>query len=88
MKSAPAHAKPLVQAQATSGPEVVQQPKTKPTPVSTVSSNPEQKEYFLPGTTGQGTSHHGSSGQDLPVAQTFSSLFGDSVVTGAYRTPP
>ena len=88
MKSAPAHVKPPVEAQATSGLEVVQQPKTKPIPVHTVSSNPEQKEYFLPGTTGQGTSHPGSSGEDLPVAQPSSSLFGDSAVTGAYCTPP
>ena len=87
MKSAPVHAKPSVQAQATSGPKVVQKPKTKPTPVATVSSNPEQKECFLPGTTGQGPSHPGSSGQVLPVAQPSSSLFGDSALTGAYRTP-
>ena len=78
MKPAPAHVKPPVQAQATSSLEVVQQPKTKPILVHTVSSNPEQKEYFLPG----------SSGEDLPVAQPSSSLFGDSAVTGAYRTPP
>ena len=88
VKSAPVQAKPPVQAQATPGPEVVQKPNTKPTPVSTVFSYPEQKEYFLPGTTGQGTSHPGSSGQALPVAQPSSSLFGDSTVTGAYRTPP
>ena len=66
----------------------MQKPKTKPTPVSAVSSNPEQKEYFLPGTTGQGTSHPSSSGQALPIAQPSSSLFGDLTVTGAYRTPP
>ena len=66
----------------------MQKPKTKPTPASTVASNPEQEEYFLPGTAGQGTSHPGSSGQALPVAQPSSSLFGDSTVTGAYRTPP
>ena len=88
VKSAPVQTKPPVQAQATSGPEVVQKPRTKPTPVSTVSSNPEQKKYFLPGTTGQGISHPSSSGRALPVAQPSSSLFGDSTVTGAYRTPP
>ena len=88
VKSAPVQVKPPVQAQPTPGPEVVQKSKTKPTPVSTVGSNPEQKEYFLPGATGQGTVQPGSSGQDLPVAQGSSSLFGDSTVTGAYRTPP
>ena len=88
VKSAPVQTKPPVQAQATSGPEVVQKPRTKPTPVSTVSSNLEQKKYFLPGTTGQGTSHPSSCGQALPVAQPSSSLFGDSTVTGAYRTQP
>ena len=88
VKSAPVQVKPPVQVQATPGLEVVQKSKTNPTSVSTVASNPEQKEYFLPGTTGQGTVQPGSSGQALPVAQASSSLFGDSTVTGAYRTPP
>ena len=86
VKSASVQVKPPVQAQATSGPEVVQ--KTKPTPVSTVASDPEQKEFFLPGATGQGLAQPSSSGQAPPVVQASSSLFGDSTVTGAYRTPP
>ena len=46
----------------------------------------KKKEYFLPGATGQGLVQPGSSGQAPPVVQA-SSLFGDSTVTGAYRTP-
>ena len=63
VKSAPVQVKPPVQVQATSGPEVVQKTKPKPTPVSTVASDPEQKEFFLPGATGQGLAQPGSSGQ-------------------------
>ena len=88
VKSAPIQVKPPVQAQATSGPEVVQKTKPKPTPVATVASEPEQKTFFLPGATGQGLAQPGSSGQAPPVVQASSSLFGDSTVTGAYRTPP
>ena len=74
VKSAPVQVKPPVQAQSTPGLEVVQTSKTKPTLVSTVASNPEQKEYFLPGPTGQGTVQPGPSGQAPPVAQASSSL--------------
>ena len=88
VKSAPVQFRPSVSAQATSGPEVVQKSKIKARPVSTVASNPEQKEYFLPGATGQGTVQPGSSGQALPGAQVASSLFEAFAVTGAYRTPP
>ena len=88
VKSAPVQVKPPVQAQVTSGPEVVQKLKPKPAPLSTVASDPEQSELFLPGTTGQGFAQPGSSGQAPPVDQTSSSLFGDSTVSDAYRAPP
>ena len=87
VKSAPVQVNPPVQAQATSGPEVVQKAKPKPTPIATVASDLEQQELFLPGATGQGLAQPGSSGQ-APPGQASSSLFGDSTVSGAYRTPP
>ena len=88
VKSAPVQVKPLVQAQVTAGLEVVQKAKPKPTPISTVASDPEQQELFLPGATGQGLAQPGSSGQAPPVDQASSSLFGDSTVSGAYHAPP
>ena len=51
-KSVPVPVIPPVQAQVTSGPEVVPKQKSKPAPLSTVASDPEQSELFLPGTTG------------------------------------
>ena len=66
----------------------MQQTKTKPIPVHTVSSHSEQKEYFLPGTTSQEASHPGSTGQDLSVAQPSTFVFSDSTLTGAYHVPP
>ena len=86
-KSAPVPVKPPVQAQVTSGPEVVQKLKPKPAPLSTVASDPEQSELFLPGTTGQGFAQPGPSSQAPPVDQS-SSLFGNSTASDAYRTPP
>ena len=86
-KSAPVPVKPPVQAQVTSGPEVVQKLKPKPAPLSTVASDPGQSELFLPSATGQGFAQPGSSSQAPPVDQT-SSLFGDSSVSDAYRDPP
>ena len=74
--------------QVTSGPEVVQKLKPKSAPLSTVTSDPEQSELFLPGATCQGFAQPGSSGQAPPVDQTSSSLFGDSTVSDAYRAPP
>ena len=88
MKSALVQVKPPVQAQATSGPEVVHKAKPNPAPIATVASDPEQQELFLPGATGQGLAQPGSSGQAPPVGQASSSLFADSTVSGAYRTPP
>ena len=66
----------------------MQTTKPKPTPASTVASDPEQNNFFLPGATGQGLAQPGSSGQAPAVVQASSSLFGDSTVTGAYHTPP
>ena len=86
-KSVPVPVKPPVQAQVTSGPEVVPKQKSKPAPLSTVASDPEQLELFLPGTTGPSFAQPGPSGQVPPVVQT-SSLFGDSTVSDAYRAPP
>ena len=86
-KSVPVPVKPPVQAQVTSGPEVVPKQKLKPAPLSAVASDPEQSELFLPGTTGPVSAQPGPSGQVPPVVQT-SSLFGDSTVTEAYRAPP
>ena len=63
VKSAPVQVKPPVQAQVTAGPEVVQKAKPKPTPISTLASDPEQQELFLPGATGQGLAQPSSSGQ-------------------------
>ena len=86
-KSAPVPVKPPVQAQVTSGLEVVPKLKPKPAPLSTVASDPEQSELFLPGTTGQGFAQPGPSSQAPPVDQP-SSLFGDSTASDAYRAPP
>ena len=83
VKPTPVHAKPLVQAQATSSP-VVQPAQTKPIPVHTVASHPTPQEYFQPGATGQEALHPGSAGQNLPST----SLFGDSSLTSAYNVPP
>ena len=54
----------------------------------TVSSQSEQREYFLTGPAGQEASHPGSTGQDLSVAKPPTSVFSDSTLTGAYRVPP
>ena len=86
-KSVPVPVKPPVQAQVTSGPEVVPKQKSKPAPLSTGTSDPEQSELFFPGTTGPVSAQPGPSGQVPPVVQT-SSLFGDSTVAEAYRAPP
>ena len=86
-KSVPVPVKPPVQAQVTSGPEVVPKQKSKPAPQSTVTSDPEQSKLFFPGTTGPVSAQPGPSGQVPPVVQT-SSLFGDSTVAEAYRAPP
>ena len=88
VKSAPVPAKPPAQDQVSSGPEVVQKSKSKPAPLSSVGSDPEQSGLFLPGATGQGFAQPGSSGQVPPVDHTVSSLFGDSSVSDAYRAPP
>ena len=48
VKSAPVQVKPPVQAQVSSGPEVVQKLKHKPAPLATVASHPEQSELFFP----------------------------------------
>ena len=84
VKPTPVHAKPPVQVQTTSSPEVVQPAQTKPIPVHTVASHPTPQEYFQPGTTGQEALYPGSAGQNLPST----SLFGDSSLTGAYNVPP
>ena len=86
-KSVPVPVKPPVQAQVTSGPEFVPKQKSKPAPLSTVASEPEQSELFLPGTTGPAFAQPGPSGQVPPIVQS-SSLFGDSTVSEAYRAPP
>ena len=88
VKSAPVQVKPPVQAQVSSGPEVVQKLKPKPAPLATVASHTKQSELFLPGETSQSFAQHGSSGQAPPADQTSSSLFGDSTVSDAYRAPP
>ena len=66
----------------------MQKAKPKPTPISTVASDPEQQELFLPGATGQVLAQPGSSGQAPPIDQASSSLFRDSTVSGAYHAPP
>ena len=76
----PAHAQPESWSQ--------QKLKSKPAPLPSVGSDPEQSGLFLPGATGQGFAQPGSSGQVPPVDQTSSSLFGDSSVSDAYRAPP
>ena len=88
VKSAPVPAKPPAHTQVSSGPEVVQKLTSKPAPLSSVGSDPEQSGLFLPGATGQGFAQPGSSGQVPPVDHTTSSLFGDSSVSDAYRAPP
>ena len=65
-KSVPVPVKPPVQAQVTSGPEVVHKQKSKPAPLSTVAADPEQSELFLPGTTGPVSAQPGPSGKFHP----------------------
>ena len=84
VKPTPVHAKPLAQAQATSGPEVVRPVQTKSMPVHTGTSHSTPQDYFQPGATGQEVLHPGSAGQNLPST----SLFDDSSLTGACNVPP
>ena len=88
VKAAPVQVKPPAQAQASSGTEGVQKLQPKPAPLSSVGSDPEQSGLFLPGAAGQGFVQPGPSGQAPPVGQASSSLFGDSIVSDAYRAPP
>ena len=67
------HPKPQVSAQATSGPESVQQVNPNPIPVQT--SYSDQYEVLQPG-------------QDLPRAQPSTSGFISSSLAGAYNYPP
>ena len=72
----PVSAKPPVPAQATFGPESVQQARPKSVQVQTSSS--DQQEIFQPS----------STSQDLPMTQPSTSGFTDSSLTGAYNYPP
>ena len=71
----PVSAKPPIPAQATSGPETVQQAKSKSVQVQTSSS--DQQEIFQPS----------STGQNLPMTQPSTSGFIDSFLTGAFNYP-